>query len=182
MIDFDQFLQESYFARVGLKRRGGGTSVMVRDRLVVLLRERGMSQAELARRIGEDKQFVNNRVTGVVAIKADELPRFARALGKSCTAFFDAADCPDLQEVPDIRQATMEDISRKESRPGAKPGKTMSAADEIMRGLIRRQQRWSPEMRAALAELFAALSEAVETTDDDGDNDHGEEAPPGQLA
>src|SRR5512135_1432104 len=65
-----------------------------RERLAELIRERigprRGAQAELSRRLGErDEHWLSDRVTGKSAIKADELPRLARALGVPVSAFFE---------------------------------------------------------------------------------------------
>ncbi len=67
-----------------------------RERLVELIAESGMTQAEIARRMGEDPQWVNNRVVGDTAIKADEIPRFADAVGCSPSAFFGRSALADV--------------------------------------------------------------------------------------
>jgi transcriptional regulator with XRE-family HTH domain len=69
--------------------------VGVREQLVALIRESGMTQAEIARRIGEDHTWVNSRVRGFTEIKGDDLPRFAMALGVPARAFFEAEAAPE---------------------------------------------------------------------------------------
>lgn len=59
-----------------------------RERLVKLLRERGLSQAELARRVGEQRDWVNRRVTGRTEIAADDVPRLAEAMNVPVMEFF----------------------------------------------------------------------------------------------
>lgn len=59
-----------------------------RERLIQLIRETGISQAELARRVGEHPTWVNNRLRGVAIIKADDVPRLARGLGIHPADFF----------------------------------------------------------------------------------------------
>lgn len=54
-----------------------------------LLRESGLTQAELARRLGEDYAWVNNRLRGYSALKADDILPIAQALGVSPCAFFE---------------------------------------------------------------------------------------------
>lgn len=70
-----------------------------------------MSQAELARRVGEHVTWINNRLRGVADLKADDIPRIARALGVQPADFFEdpipplwsrageAAGCPDPAEI-----------------------------------------------------------------------------------
>lgn len=66
--------------------------MQVRERLVELAAERiGGDQAELARRLGETWQWVHYRLNGTTAIKADEIPRFAEALGIHPWEFFEGA-------------------------------------------------------------------------------------------
>jgi len=54
-----------------------------------------MTQAEIARRIGEDHTWVNSRVRGFTEIKGDDLPRFAMALGVPPRAFFELESAPE---------------------------------------------------------------------------------------
>src|SRR5947209_19539022 len=72
-----------------------GGSMGVREQLVALIRESGMTQAEIARRIGEDHTWVNSRVRGFTEIKGDDLPRFALALGVPPRAFFEVEVPPE---------------------------------------------------------------------------------------
>lgn len=70
----------------------------VRERLADLMRTTGQTnQSELARRLDppESPTWINNRLTGYSAIKADEIPRLARALGVPCSAFFEGSGCPE---------------------------------------------------------------------------------------
>jgi transcriptional regulator with XRE-family HTH domain len=53
----------------------------VRDRLVELMEQRRVNQAELARRLGTTQNWVSRRRRGESAILADELPVLAQALG-----------------------------------------------------------------------------------------------------
>jgi transcriptional regulator with XRE-family HTH domain len=61
-----------------------------------------MSQAQLARRMGEQPQWVNRRLNpkpgNQSTIEADELPRFARALGVPCSVFFAGSGCPEVRQ------------------------------------------------------------------------------------
>ncbi len=71
-----------------------------RERLEELLEEKGVSQAELARRIGEDRGWVNQRLPGArkrLNINADDIPRLAKALGVPCWRFFEDSECPEVQ-------------------------------------------------------------------------------------
>lgn len=82
-----------------------GAIVTARDRLAEILRERGMTQAELARRMDPpvDRSWVNKRLLGHVSIEADDLPRLARALGVRVAAL--------LEDPPAPSQARDEDLS-----------------------------------------------------------------------
>jgi transcriptional regulator with XRE-family HTH domain len=56
----------------------------VRERLNLLIKDRGMTQIALARRLGPDSSWddwVGDRLRGRTQIKADELPMLATALG-----------------------------------------------------------------------------------------------------
>lgn len=70
----------------------------VRERLRRLLAERGISQAELERRVGRDGGWMTNRLrnSNPVAIAADDLPAIAEAIGCSISDFYD-----DRPELPD---------------------------------------------------------------------------------
>src|SRR4051794_1172605 len=65
-----------------------------------------MTQAEIARRIGEDHTWVNSRVRGFTEIKADDLPRFAIALGIPPRSFFeiDTSPEPNHAETRHVRE------------------------------------------------------------------------------
>ena len=65
-------------------------SRLVRDRLRELLRQRGWTQSELARRLGKHRVWVHYRIKGATEIKADEIPMLAEALGVPPHAFFEA--------------------------------------------------------------------------------------------
>jgi transcriptional regulator with XRE-family HTH domain len=64
-------------------------SRLVRDRLRDLLRQRGWTQSELARRLGKHRVWVHYRIKGATEIKADEIPMLAEALGVPAHAFFE---------------------------------------------------------------------------------------------
>lgn len=64
-------------------------SRLVRDRLRELLRQRGWTQSELARRLGKHRVWVHYRIKGATEIKADEIPLLAEALGVPPHAFFE---------------------------------------------------------------------------------------------
>jgi transcriptional regulator with XRE-family HTH domain len=64
-------------------------SRLVRDRLRDLLRQRGWTQSELARRLGKHRVWVHYRIKGATEIKADEIPMLAEALGVPPHAFFE---------------------------------------------------------------------------------------------
>jgi transcriptional regulator with XRE-family HTH domain len=66
-------------------------SRLVRDRLRELLRQRGWTQSELARRLGKHRVWVHYRIKGATEIKADEIPLLAEALGVPPHAFFEMA-------------------------------------------------------------------------------------------
>jgi transcriptional regulator with XRE-family HTH domain len=67
-------------------------SVSARERLAELVRLSGMSQTEVARRCGESPYWLNKRLQGKADIKADDLPRIARALRISPADFFTAGN------------------------------------------------------------------------------------------
>ena len=54
--------------------------MLVWQRLSQMVSDSGIPQAEIARRIGEHRNWVNNRVNGAVDLRADELPRCAAAV------------------------------------------------------------------------------------------------------
>lgn len=82
-----------------------GEVVRARDRLAQLIAASGMSQAEVARRVGEHPTWVNNRLRGVADIKADDVPRLAAALGVPAAAFFEEPSPPsdaDQRALADV--------------------------------------------------------------------------------
>lgn len=62
--------------------------MLIRERLGQLLEREGVNRSELARRLGEHRNWVNNRMSGLVEIKADELTRIAEALSIDPSEFF----------------------------------------------------------------------------------------------
>ncbi len=70
----------------------------VRERVKELMDEAGLSQAEVARRVGENPNWVGRRLNpkpgNKSSIEADDIPRLAEAIGKPCSAFF-----PECQET-----------------------------------------------------------------------------------
>jgi transcriptional regulator with XRE-family HTH domain len=67
--------------------------VEVRERLRLLLRQRGVNQAELARRLNVHPMWVSDRLRGHSGISAEDIPALARAIrmpvGDFCRALFD---------------------------------------------------------------------------------------------
>jgi transcriptional regulator with XRE-family HTH domain len=51
------------------------------DRIREVIEERGLKQKALARRLGEPEYWLSNRLAGRTVLKADDVPRIARALG-----------------------------------------------------------------------------------------------------
>ena len=120
------------------------------EQLARLIRQGGMSQVELARRLGVTRNWVSNRVTGEVKIRADEIPLLAEALGVSPADFFADAwppasahgesatpyadafisemsrDLPDaeqqyVQELLDLRRRFRQRIEEEEARYSPHP-------------------------------------------------------------
>lgn len=77
----------------------------VRDRLEALMAEKRVSQSELARRLGREPGWINQRLPEGdgdgkrtkkrLNIAADDIPLFAKALGVNCFDFFQDSDCPE---------------------------------------------------------------------------------------
>jgi transcriptional regulator with XRE-family HTH domain len=65
--------------------------VAVRERIRALIKEKGTTQAAVARRLDEPEYWVSDRLTGRVNLLAEELPRFAQALNVHPCTFFDEA-------------------------------------------------------------------------------------------
>lgn len=63
--------------------------MLTRERVKRIINERGMTQTTLARRMNEEVDWINTRLTGRVQIKADELPKIAAALRVSTCALVD---------------------------------------------------------------------------------------------
>ncbi len=70
-----------------------------REQLAKLLRARGMTAAELARRLSEQPSWVYDRLRGHSEIVADDIPMLARALGVPCSEFFRGSECPEAREA-----------------------------------------------------------------------------------
>ena len=120
-----------------------GDTLGAREKLAELVAASGMSQAEIARRVGEHTTWVNNRLRGTADVKADDVPRLARALGVQPAAFFEPAAIP----------------------PGASAERAALEADTALAGavseaVLRVLGELHPDDRAALSELAARLAAA----------------------
>ncbi len=73
--------------------------MLLRDRLQQLLDQKGWNQSDLARAIGEHRNWVNKRLTGQTDIKGEDIPRIAKAMGISPSAFFEEGPAPSLPTV-----------------------------------------------------------------------------------
>ena len=62
--------------------------IPLRVRLGRTIKQSRLSQAEVGRRIGEDRDWVNNRVLGKVQIQAEDMAKFAKALGVSVAVLY----------------------------------------------------------------------------------------------
>jgi transcriptional regulator with XRE-family HTH domain len=60
----------------------------IRERIRAAIYQQGTTQAAIARALDEPEYWVSDRLTGRVKLLADELPRFAQALGCSPCDFF----------------------------------------------------------------------------------------------
>lgn len=73
-------------------------SMSTKEQLARLMKQKSLTnQSELARRLEppEAPTWIGNRLSGYSQIKADEIPRLAKALGVSCHSFFQDSDCPE---------------------------------------------------------------------------------------
>lgn len=83
--------------------------MLVRERLARIINERGVNQATLARRLKEKTYWINDRLTGRVQIKADELEQIASALRiPACALVDDEALEQTLQGQSGYRAAETE--------------------------------------------------------------------------
>lgn len=69
-----------------------GKCVLIHERIRGLIRSRGLKDVAVAQRVGEDKDWISNRLTGKVQLLAEELPLFAKAL--------DVDPCVFLRDEP----------------------------------------------------------------------------------
>ncbi len=118
-------------------------SRLVRDRLRELLRQRGWTQSELARRLGKHRVWVHYRIKGATGIKADEIPLLAAALGVPAHAFFERA--PSEQSAPTLAEDPLDEAEREfvlgllelldryRRRTAAVPGSRSGARLQILR-------------------------------------------------
>jgi transcriptional regulator with XRE-family HTH domain len=120
---------------------------MVRDRLRELLRQRGWTQSELARRLGKHRVWVHYRIKGATEIKADEIPMLAEALGVPAHAFF--------EQVP-IDSATL--LPAQSSEPLEEPER------EFLLGLLELLDRYRQRM---VTSPFASLALPAPDGDDE---------------
>ena len=67
----------------------------VRDRVAELIQRSGLKQKAVADLLGEPEYWLSNRIVGRTAIRADELPKLAQALGVSSCSLL----CEDEQPL-----------------------------------------------------------------------------------
>jgi transcriptional regulator with XRE-family HTH domain len=116
--------------------------VQVRERVRKLIEDRGMKQIAVARRMGEQQSWLNNRLTGYTEIKADEIERIAEALRVSPCALVD-----DREMTRAIESST--------HRRHADPGPDQAEGERIAMEL---QWAWS-ELPEAEREFVLGLVE-----------------------
>jgi|SRR5581483_1323637 len=154
-----------------------------RDRLRAFIRSSGMSQAALARKLGEDPMWVSNRLRGHSQILADEVPMLAAALGVKACAFvdqeeFERALSPAYYSKP-LGEVEPRPIPSREDReapePPARPtgGQEVTAlvpseADLVARELVAGWDQLPERERRFLRGLAALRREYREGDDDEG--------------
>lgn len=127
----------------------------VRERLEALIRERGISQVRLARLMGEGENWVNNRIRGVTPIKADEIPRFAAALGVSPCAFFE-----EVKPAPTTVRLDNESIERIGEAVSRRPVEL--APESVERIAVELAHRVAPATAEAVARKLQQKAEQPE--------------------
>ncbi|MGE5619069.1 MAG: helix-turn-helix domain-containing protein [Sphingomonadaceae bacterium] len=153
---------------------------MIRERLSQLMEAKKWNQSDLARELGEHRNWVNKRITGQTEIKADEIPRLAAALGVSPCAFFEeelAAVEPAVeqaaeraakiavermrQELREELRATMAELLPRGQTPPEEPrvaegeGPYKPSLAEIWaRGRVRQWERLSEAKQRRILEIL----------------------------
>src|SRR4051812_11985902 len=72
---------------------------LVGQRIRTIRLDRGMSQEELALRVGKTQNIISRYESGQQAMRIGELPLLAQALAVPISAFFDAAALPERLSV-----------------------------------------------------------------------------------
>jgi transcriptional regulator with XRE-family HTH domain len=107
--------------------------VGVRERFAQLAEESGLSHAEIGRRIGKSRNWVNKRVRGELNLLAEDVPPLAAALGVHPCDFF--------QDPHWELRARSSPSGRPLSSPHAPPGDYVpSGADRMLRDFL--QLEW----------------------------------------
>ena len=66
----------------------------IRERLATILKRKRWGGADLARELGEHRNWVNGRLAGTVAIKTEDIVRIAEALGMPLAELFESEQRP----------------------------------------------------------------------------------------
>lgn len=78
----------------------------VRERILKIMQKKGIGKAELARLMNEGRHFTQKRLNPTpenkATISADEVPRFADALGVAIQELYSDAPAPASQQKPDV--------------------------------------------------------------------------------
>ncbi|MSQ23485.1 MAG: XRE family transcriptional regulator [Chloroflexi bacterium] len=105
----------------------------VRERLKELVERSGLKQAEIARRIGVDRNWVNQRITGAVkVIPADDLPLLALAIG--------CHPCDFFEDRPQARETSIADVVARELSEGW--DELPEPERELISGLVELRRRY----------------------------------------
>ncbi|MEA2641786.1 MAG: hypothetical protein QOF51_3180 [Chloroflexota bacterium] len=127
------------------------TSEELRDRLRDLVAASGLSQAEIARRLGEEREWVNNRLRGKVQLAAEDLPRFAAILGVGPAIFFEERPLIVSHVDEEVSTAGVPEPATGASEPGLTP----------IEHLTRELAAWSEADRERILALVDQLTQLL---------------------
>ncbi len=134
-----------------------------REALRRLLALTDISQAELARKLGENENWVNHRVTGYTTIKADDLSRLAAALGVEPEDFF--RDVPDVEEAREQLRRLIEESEQLIRRAAGLPPLLQLVSERPEEQEPSGQRDQAPEFEPMSAEVVEqAARRALELT------------------
>lgn len=144
-----------------LARAPDALDVMVGARIRIFRTHRGMSQSDLAGKIGVAFQQVQKYEKGINRIGASRLSRIAAVLGVSIGELFETSDDKAFRSTKDLSTKDMssKDLSARNRSSDAKSPFRLLVERDALRLLKAFSRTTDPQVRRAIARLVESLAD-----------------------